>query len=141
MSASIIAALLFTVALLVTKAYFLLGSIPLLTLKHDTPSDARFVCGFFNVYYLAEAVTAAAAAISFACADRLGVAAGAAVLVVIAVALRKTLLPRMGLLGRQILSNDGAQAVSMFRRVHGMALLVNVVQLAVIVWSLLVLSR
>jgi len=32
-----IAALAFTVALLVTTTYFILGSIPLLVLKHDTP--------------------------------------------------------------------------------------------------------
>ena len=36
-----IAALVFTVALLVTTAYFIMGSIPLLILKHDTPVDFR----------------------------------------------------------------------------------------------------
>ena len=42
MSAALIAALIFTVALLVTTAYFLMGSVPLLILKHDTVLDARF---------------------------------------------------------------------------------------------------
>ena len=51
MSAPLIAALFFTVALLVTTAYFILGSVPLLILKHDTPKDSRFVRGFFNTYY------------------------------------------------------------------------------------------
>lgn len=41
----------FTVALLVTTAYFLLGSVPLLVLKHDTPLDSRFLRGCFNTYY------------------------------------------------------------------------------------------
>lgn len=39
-------ALLFTVALLVTTAYFLLGGLPLLVLDHDTSLDARFIRGF-----------------------------------------------------------------------------------------------
>lgn len=43
MSAAMIAALFFTVALLVTTAYFLMGSVPLLILKHDRPKDSRFV--------------------------------------------------------------------------------------------------
>ena len=64
MSAALIAALFFTVALLVTHAYFLMGSVPLLVLEHDTPMDARFVRGFFNTYYLAAVVTAGATALS-----------------------------------------------------------------------------
>jgi hypothetical protein len=58
MPAAMYAALFFTVALLVTTAYFLMGSVPLLVLKHDTPLDASFVRGFFNTYYLAAMVTA-----------------------------------------------------------------------------------
>ena len=57
MSIPLIAALFFTVTLLVTTAYFILGSIPLLILKHDTPRDARFVRGFFNTCYIAEIAT------------------------------------------------------------------------------------
>ena len=51
MSASLIAALFFTVALLVVKAYFLLGSVPLLVLNHDTPLNSSFVRSFINTYY------------------------------------------------------------------------------------------
>jgi hypothetical protein len=50
MSAALIVALCCTVALLVVTAYFLMGSVPLLILKHDTPLDARFVRGFYNTY-------------------------------------------------------------------------------------------
>jgi hypothetical protein len=35
-------ALFFTVVLRVSSAYFLMGGLPLLMLKHDTPVDARF---------------------------------------------------------------------------------------------------
>ena len=68
MSAAMIAAMFFTVALLVTTAYFIMGSIPLLVLKHDTPLDERFVRGFFHVYYLCAFVTASATAIRVASA-------------------------------------------------------------------------
>ena len=78
MSAALIAALFFTVALLVTTAYFLLGSIPLLILKHDTPLDSSFVRSFFNTYYLAAMFTAGAAAASYAFAGRLAFAARSA---------------------------------------------------------------
>lgn len=68
MSSALIAAMFFTVALLVTTAYFITGSIPLLVIKHDTPLDARFVRGFFHVYYVCAFATASATAIRFALA-------------------------------------------------------------------------
>jgi hypothetical protein len=37
MSTALIVALVFTVVLLVVTAYFIMGSLPLLILKHDTP--------------------------------------------------------------------------------------------------------
>ena len=64
MSTAIIAALFFTVALLVASAYFLFGGLPLLILQHDTPKDSRFIRGFFDTYYLAAMATAAARFIS-----------------------------------------------------------------------------
>ena len=54
MSAALIAALVFTVALLVITTYFIFGSVPLLILKHDTPMDSRFVQGFFGEVEVAE---------------------------------------------------------------------------------------
>ena len=140
MSAALIAALVFTVALLVTTAYFIMGSIPLLVLKHDTPLDARFVRGFFNIYYVAAFATASATAVSFALAGRAGFATGAAALAMISVALRKRIIPKMEALGTQIQSNDIA-AIPGFRRTHVTAILVNVVQLVVIVASLVALGR
>lgn len=40
---SLYAALFFTVALLVTTTYFIMGGLPLLILDHSTPLDGRFV--------------------------------------------------------------------------------------------------
>ncbi|MDM0068471.1 hypothetical protein [Variovorax sp. J31P207] len=48
----IVMALIPTVLLLVWMGFFMMGSLPLLVLKHDTPLDSRFIRGLFNVYYL-----------------------------------------------------------------------------------------
>ena len=135
MSASLIAALCCTVLLLVTTAYFLLGSIPLLVLQHDTPLDARFVRGFFNTYYLAAMVVAGAAAASYAWAGTLGFALGAAALALLAAAMRRAIIPMMDRLRTQI-PTAGAQAIRQFRRAHLSAIAVNLIQLALIVWCL-----
>lgn len=140
MSAAMFAALFFTVALLVTTAYFLMGSLPLLVLTHDTPLDARFVRGFFNLYYVTAFATASATAISFLFAGRPGIAAGAAALALIAVVLRKKIIPKMDALGTQIQSNY-MEAIPGFRRTHITAILINLAQLVAIVWTLISLSK
>ena len=139
MALAIYPALFFTVALLVTTAYFLLGGLPLLVLEHDTPLDARFVRGFFNVYYTAAMVTATGAALSYALWGRFAFAAGALALLGLAVLLRRHLLAVMAQLGERIQAADAA-AIRGFRRVHGWALLANLGQLVLVVWAVLRLS-
>jgi hypothetical protein len=139
MSAALLIALFFTVALLVTTAYFLLGSVPLLVLKHDTPMDSRFVRGFFNTYYLAAMFTAAATALSYAFAGRPVLAAGAASLALLATLLRRNVIPRMDSLRARIEASE-ASAIAAFRRMHVTAILINLAQLVVIVWSLIAAS-
>lgn len=140
MSAALFAAMFFTVALLVTTAYFIMGSLPLLVLKHDTPLDARFVRGFFNLYYRAAFVTATATAISFLFAGRPGIAAGAAALAVLAVVLRRQVIPKMDALGAQIQS-DYMDAIPGFRKTHLTAIAINMAQLVAIVWTLIAFSK
>ena len=135
MPGAMIAALFFTVALLVTTAYFILGSIPLLVLKHDTPLDASFVRGFLNVYYRAAVVTAGATAVSYAFAGRPGFATGAALLAALAVVLRRKIIPKMDALGAGIQSRQ-MDAIPGFRKTHVTAIAINILQLAAIVWSL-----
>jgi hypothetical protein len=139
MPVALIAALFFTVALLVTTAYFLLGSLPLLVLKHDTPLDARFVRGFFNTYYLGAMITAGAAAVSYAVAGNPGFAAGAAALAVLATVLRRRVIHKMDVL-RAEMEASGPEAIPSFRRTHVFAILVNLVQLVLIVWTLIAFS-
>ncbi|MES2939733.1 MAG: hypothetical protein V4864_18765 [Pseudomonadota bacterium] len=134
MHIAIIAALASTVALLVTTAYFILGSIPLLVLKHDTPLDARFVRGFFNIYYKAALIAAAATSVSYALAGRPALAAGAAGLALLALVLRRMIIPKMEVLGTQIQAD--MDAIPGFRRTHMTAIAINIAQLAAIVWGL-----
>jgi hypothetical protein len=140
MSAAMLVALFFTVALLVTTAYFILGSIPLLILKHDTPLDSRFVRGFFNTYYLVAIFTAAATAASYAVAGRLVVAAGAIGLAVLAATLRRSVIPKMDALRAEIQVSN-MDAIPGFRRTHLIAILINLAQLVVIVWTLIAFSK
>lgn len=135
MPAALIAALVFTVALLVTTAYFILGALPLLVLKHDTPLDARFVRSFFAVYYAGAIFTAGGTAISYGLAGYTAMAAGAAGLAALAFVLRRQVIPRMDALGERIQGNP-LDAIPGFRRTHLAAIAINVAQLVAIVWSL-----
>ncbi|MFZ4649586.1 MAG: hypothetical protein ACOYLV_02655 [Rubrivivax sp.] len=129
-------ALFFTVALLVTTAYFLLGGLPLLVLQHDTPTDARFVRGFFNVYYRAALATSAGAAASYALSSWYLFALGAGVMALAVLALRRRFIPAMEQIGAAIHSGERG-AIGRFRRLHSAALLLNLLQLLVLVWSLM----
>jgi len=138
MPVPLIVALIFTVILLVVTAYFLLGSVPLLVLKHDTPLDARFVRGFFNTYYVAAMYAAGATALSYAIAGRFVFAAGAAGLAATAVVLRRAVMEKMDALRVELQAED-AGAIAAFRRTHVAAILANLAQLALIVRSLVAL--
>ena len=140
MSSAVYPAFVFTVILLFTTAYFLLGGLPLLILKHDVPLDARFIRGFFNVYYQAAFWAAIGACASYALWGRIPFAIGAAALAGLASLLRRYLLPAMEQLGSRIEAND-IVAVRRFRRMHGAALVIVLGQLVVLVWGTLQLSR
>lgn len=140
MPSAVYAAFFFTVALLVTTAYFLMGGLPLLVLKHDVPLDARFVRGFFRVYYQAAFWTALGACVSYALWGRPAFAAGAAALAALALLLGRHLLGAMQRLGEQIEASDAA-TVRRFRRLHLATLGLNLAQLVLLVWGLIQLSR
>ena len=139
MPPALIAALFFTLALFVVTAYSIMGSLPLLILKHDTPMDSRFVRGFFNTYCIAALWTASATAACYAFAGRTGYAAGAAALALLAYSLRRVLVSKMDSLSAEILRGN-AKAVAGFRRMHVTAVSANAVQLVLIVWGLIALS-
>ena len=133
-------AFIFTVALIVFTAYFLLGGLPLLVLKHDVPLDARFIRAFFNVYYKVAFWASIGAAISYAVWGRVAFALGAAGIAVLVSVLRKRFLQAMDDVGAQI-DGSNTEPIRRFRRMHGAALLINVAVLAVLVWGTIRLSQ
>ena len=139
MSAALIVALVFTVALLAVTAYFIMGSLPLLILRHDTPLDSRFIRGFYDTYCLAAMAAASATAVSYALAARPVYAAGAAALALLAYTLRRRLVPKMHSLHLQIQAS-AESAIPVFRRMHVAAIVLNAAQLVLIVASLITLS-
>src|SRR6478609_7300456 len=72
----LILALISSVVLVVWMGFFMMGSLPLLILKHDTPVDSRFIRGLFNVYYMAIMATGIVGAASAAIAGRAAAALG-----------------------------------------------------------------
>lgn len=128
-------ALLFTVALLAITTYFLLGSVPLLILKHDSPVDARFIRSFYITYFRMAFIAALGTAASYAMAARPSFAIGAGAIAVLTLLLRARLIPRMDQLGAQI-QGDDALAIPEFRKIHKSAIWINTVQLAAILGSL-----
>lgn len=140
MSFAIYPAFVFTVVLLVTTTYFLLGGLPLLVLEHDAPLDASFIRSFFDLYYKAALWASLGAAVSYALWGRLLLALGAAALAGVAVYLRRQLLPAMQQLGTEIEANAEG-AIQRFRKVHGTALLINLGQLVLVVFGTIQLSR
>lgn len=140
MSVATYSAFIFTVALLVATAYFLMGGLPLLILKHDVPLDAKFIRSFFNVYYRAAFWIALAAGLSYAAWGKHAFAVAAVAIALLCLLLRRVLLSAMTRLGVDIHAGDAA-AIGQFRRLHATALWVNLTQLVVIVWGLLKLAR
>lgn len=134
-----ILALFFTVVLLVTTAYFLMGGLPLLVLQHDTPVDSKFIRRFFDVYYKTALTAACGACISYALWGKLPFSLGTGAVALVVFAIRRRVLPAMERLGARLHDSDAA-ALSGFRRVHLAALAANLAQLVFLVWGLTQLS-
>jgi len=119
------------VLLLVWMGFFMLGSLPLMILKHDTPLDARFIRGLFDVYYKAVMVCAAAGTLAYALTKRADMTGALAVVAVIAFCSRRAILSRMDRLRATMTANDTA-GIRQFRRLHVLGMVLNVVQLLTI---------
>lgn len=133
---SIYAALFFTVALLVTTTYFIMGGLPLLILDHSTPLDGRFIQRFFEVYCTAARVAAIGAAISYAVSGFFWFTLGTGAIALVVTGFRRTIIPGMQKFAERIQLNDST-AVRSFRLTHSAALLINLIQLIALVWGVL----
>jgi hypothetical protein len=131
----LIVALISTVALLVWMGFFMMGSLPLLILKHDTPLDSRFIRGLFNVYYLAVMATAGVGALSYALAGRPLIALALGCVAGLGFAGRYWFVSGMDRV-RSTMTADDWPAIRQFRRLHIGGMLLNVVLLAAFCFGL-----
>jgi hypothetical protein len=125
----LIVALISAVVLLVWMGFFMMGSLPLLILKHDTPVDSHFVRGLFNLYYVAIMATGIVGAASAAIAGRAVAALGLGFVAAMGFAGRHWFVARMDLV-RSTMTADDALAIRRFRRLHIVGMLLNVLLLA-----------
>lgn len=116
------------VLLLVWMGFFMLGSLPLMILKHDTPLDARFIRGLFDVYYKAVIVVATAGLLAHAVAQRPVTATGMAAVALLAYCSRRAILSRMDRLRTTMTPTDMA-GIRAFRKLHVVGMSLNVAQL------------
>ena len=131
----LIVALISTVVLLVWMGFFMMGSLPLLVLKHDTPLDSRFIRGLFNVYYVAILSVGTVGALSSAIAGRPLIALALAAVAGIGFAGRYWFLVRMDAVRRTMTAED-APAIRKFRRLHIAGMLANFVMLVTFVFGM-----
>ena len=126
-----IAPLATIVILLVWMGFFMLGSLPLMILRHDTPLDARFIRGLFDVYYQPVMVAAAAGTLAHVLAHRPVTAIGLMIVGLVALASRRIILGRMDRL-RAAMSPTDSAAIRQFRAWHVTGMALNVAQLIAI---------
>jgi hypothetical protein len=100
-------------------------------LKHDTPLDARFIRGLFDVYYKAVMVAAAAGTLAHALARRPATAVGMAAIGLVAFWSRRFILTRMDRLRDSMTATDAA-GIRRFRELHVLGMVLNFVQLIAI---------
>ena len=128
-------ALVSTVLLLMTLGFSVLGTTPLLVLKHVQPMDSRVIRQVFHYCYRLIAVVAIAACIVNALVDRQDVSVCAGAIAILVLALHHWILMRMDAL--RVTMHDGdTQAVSNFRQLHAMGVFMNIALFSVAIWAI-----
>ena len=131
--------LLSIVVLLFPMGVFMLASPPLLILKHETPVDARFIRGMFNLCYIGVITLAGMGAVGCALLGRGTVALAMGGLIVFVLGSRWLMLSNMDKL-RDAIARGEARAVPRFRRLHIAGMALNAVQLGTVAWGLTCLA-
>jgi hypothetical protein len=121
-------ALVSTVLLLMSLGFSVLGSTPLLILKHDVAMDSRVVRQVFHYCYRLVTVVAIVGSAAYAFAGRPLLSLGIGCVAVMAIAMHHWLLTRMDAL-RSTMHDGDTAALSRFRKLHIAAIAINAVQL------------
>lgn len=121
-------AIVSTVLLLMSLGFSVLGSTPLLILKHDVAMDSRVIRQVFHYCYRLVTVVALVGSTAYAFAGRplLSIAIGC--VAVVAIAMHHWLLTRMDTL-RTTMHDGDAAALARFRKLHVTGIAVNATQL------------
>lgn len=125
----LIVALITTVVMLVLMGFFMLGSLPLLILKHDTPLDSHFIRWLFNLYYVGLMGLATLSAMSYLLVGKPSVALALGGVAVVGFAGRQWLVGHMDAL-RSTMTADDAAGIRRFRKLHIAGMLLNVLLLS-----------
>jgi hypothetical protein len=128
-------ALVSTVLLLMSLGFSVLGTTPLLILKHRLPMDSRVIRQVFHYCYRLVAVLAIAASLGHALADRPALSVCTGGIALLALALHRWMLTRMDAV-RPTMQDGDSQAIRRFRELHVAGIVLNFTQLAVVVWAL-----
>ncbi len=124
-----------TVLLLMSLAFSVLGSTPLLILKHDVPMDSRVIRQVFHYCYRLIAIMATAATLAFGLAGRPMLSVFMGCIALLAMVLHRVMLSRMDALRPPIQDGDRT-AISRFRRLHATGIALHLTQLGALTWGL-----
>ena len=128
-------ALVSTVLLLMSLGFSVLGSTPLLILKHDVAMDSRVVRQVFHYCYRLVAIVATVGSVAYAWAGRPALSLALGCVAIVALAMHHWLLTRMDALRTTMHDGDTA-ALARFRKLHIAAIVLNVTQLVAMGFSM-----
>ena len=128
-------ALVSTVLLLMSLGFSVLGTIPLLILKHKLPMDSRVVRQVFHYCYRLVALLATAATIGHALSGGPLLSACTACIALLSTGMHRWLLPRMDAL-RTTMHESDIHLIRQFRKLHMAGIVLNITQLVVVGWAL-----
>jgi len=128
-------ALVSTVLLLMSLGFSVLGTTPLLVLKHKLPMDSRVIRQVFHYCYRLVAVVAISASIGHTLAGRPVLSLCTGCIALLAVALHHLMLTRMDAL-RATMHDGDLNAIRRFRELHVAGIVLNFTQLAAVAWAM-----
>ena len=128
-------ALVSTVLLLMALGFSVLGTTPLLILKHRVAMDSRVIRQVFHYCYRLVAVLATAASIGYALTGQPALSMGMGCVALLAMAVRRWMLARMDVL-RTTMHDGDTDAIRRFRKLHVAGIALNLTQLASVAWAM-----
>ena len=128
-------ALVSTVLLLMSLGFSVLGTTPLLVLKHLQPMDSRVIRQVFHYCYRIIAVIALAACLGNALENRMGLSVYTGMMALWVLVLHRWMLARMDAL-RTLMQAGASDAVRRFRFVHALGVLMNMALFALAIGAI-----